>query len=93
LKRGTIKYTGMFPLKCFNCDKNDHFSNKCPYDKNSYSDEEVDSKKEKKYKKGNWKGDKRKVIKKNIYSREDNSSSDEDDESDSHLERVLFMDT
>jgi hypothetical protein len=34
-----------------------------------------------------------KVFNKNLYSREYNSSSNEDDESDSDLERVLFMDT
>jgi flagellar hook-basal body complex protein FliE len=37
--------------------------------------------------------DKRKVFKKNIYSREDSSSSDEDNKSDSDSNRVLFMDT
>jgi len=35
--------------------------------------------------------DKRKVFKKNIYSREYSSSFDEDDESDSESERLLFM--
>jgi hypothetical protein len=93
LKRGTGKYKGMLPLKCFNCGKIGHFANKCPYAKKSDSDEEEDPKKEKKYQKGNKKGDKRKVFKKNLYSREDSSSSDEDDESDSDSERVLFMAT
>jgi hypothetical protein len=93
LKRGTDKYKGMLPLKCFNCGKIGHFANKCPYAKKSDSDEEEDPKKEKKYQKGNKKGDKRKAFKKNLYSREDSSSSDEDDESDSDSERVLFMAT
>jgi hypothetical protein len=91
LKRGTDKYKGMLPLKCFNCGKIGHFSTKCPYAKNSDSDEEEDPKKENKYQKGNKKGDKRKVFKKNLYSREESSSSDEDDDSDSDSERVLFM--
>jgi hypothetical protein len=30
LKKGTDKYKGMLPLKCFNCGKIGHFSNKCP---------------------------------------------------------------
>jgi hypothetical protein len=40
LKRGTDKYKGMLPLKCFNFGKNGHFATKCPYARNSDSDEE-----------------------------------------------------
>jgi hypothetical protein len=90
LKKGTDKYKGNLPLKCFNCGKIGHFSSKFPYAKNSDSDEEF-SKKEKKYQNGNKKGNKRKVFKKSLYSREDSSSSDEDNDSDSDSERVLFM--
>jgi hypothetical protein len=64
LKKGTDKYKGMLPLKCFNCGKIGHFANKCPYDKKSDSDEEDDPKKENEYQKGNIKGDKRKFFKK-----------------------------
>jgi hypothetical protein len=75
----------------FNCGKIGHFSNNCTYAKNSDCDEEEDPKKEKKYKKGNRKHDKRKVFKKNIYLREDSSSYDEYDERDSYSKRVLFL--
>jgi hypothetical protein len=75
----------------FNCGKIGHFSNNCPYAKNLDSDEEEDPKKEKKYKKGNMKHNKRKAFKKNIYLREDNSSYDEDDERDSYSKKVLFL--
>jgi len=91
LKRGIDKYKVMLPLKCFNCKKIVHFANKCPYAKNLDSGEEEDPKKENKYQKGNMKGDKRKVFKKNLYSIEDISSFDEDDESDIDSQRVLFM--
>jgi hypothetical protein len=80
LNRGSRKYKGMLPLKCFNFGKIGHFANKCPYAKKSYSDEEKYPNKEKKYQKGKRKGDKRKFFKKYIYSREVSSSSDENDE-------------
>jgi hypothetical protein len=82
LKRGTNKYKGILPLKCFNCGKIGHFANKCPYAKKSDSNKEEDPKKENKYQKGNMKCDKRKVFKKNMYSREDSSTYDEYNESD-----------
>jgi hypothetical protein len=47
LKRGTEKYKGMLPLKCFNCGGIGNFYSKCPH-KNKESDEEEDSKKKKK---------------------------------------------
>jgi hypothetical protein len=93
LKRRTDKYKGIIPLKCFNFGKIGHFVNKCSYAKKSDSGEQEDPKKEKKYQKGNKKGDKRKAFKKNMCSREDGSSSDEDDEDDSDSERLLFMAT
>jgi hypothetical protein len=91
LKRGTDKYKGMLPLKCFNCDGIGHFSSKCPYAKNKGSDEEEDPKKKKKNQKGDKRRNKNKFFKKSFYSKEDNSSSDEDDDSDNDSERVLFM--
>ena len=88
LKRGTNKFKGKLPFKCFNCGKIGHFSFKCPYAKGSQSDQEEETpKKEKKHQKihkGNF------LKKKNIYSKEDSSSSDEDD-SDSDSRKVLFM--
>jgi hypothetical protein len=90
LKRGYGKYKGNIPLICFNCGKIGHFSTKCLYSKNSESDEEESPKKENKYKKGNERGNKKKVFKKILYSREYSFSSNEDDDSDSDSERVLF---
>ena len=40
LKRGTGKYKGKLSLKCFSCVKIGHFASKCPYAKNSDSDED-----------------------------------------------------
>ena len=34
IPRGTRRYKGKTPLKCFNCGKIGHFSTKCPVEKN-----------------------------------------------------------
>jgi hypothetical protein len=88
LKRGTNKYKGMLPLKCFNCDGVVHFANKCPYKKNK-GNEEDDSKKKKQIQKG--RRNKNNFFKKILCTKEDSSSSDEDEVSDNDTERVLFM--
>jgi hypothetical protein len=51
LKRGTRKYKGMIPFKCFNCGGIGKFSSKFPH-KNKESDEEEDPKRKKKNQKG-----------------------------------------
>jgi hypothetical protein len=80
------RYRGKIPLICFNFDDIDHFANKCPY-KKKINDEG--------YSKGKqtYKGKRttKKVFKKRLCTKEDISSSDEDEVSDSEIERVLFM--
>jgi hypothetical protein len=49
LKKGTGKYKGKLPLKCFNCGKIGHFASKCPYARGSDSDEEEEVPKKEKY--------------------------------------------
>jgi hypothetical protein len=80
LKKGTGKYKGMLPLKCFNCDGVGHFSNKCPYKKNK-GNEEDDSKTKNKIQMG--RRNNFFFLKKSLYTKEDSSSSDEDEVSDS----------
>jgi hypothetical protein len=68
------RYRGKFPLICFNCDGIGHFSNKCSH-KKKINDEG--------YSKGKhtYKGKRttKKVFKKILYTKEDISSSDEDE--------------
>ena len=40
LKKGTGKYKGKLPLKCFNCGRIGHIANKCSYPKQEESDHE-----------------------------------------------------
>jgi hypothetical protein len=87
LNKGTNgRYRGKLPLICFNCDGIGHFANKCPH-KKKRNDEG--------YSKGKhtYKGKRttKKVFKKILYTKEDISSSDEDEVSDNETGRVLFM--
>jgi hypothetical protein len=80
------RYRGKFPLICFNCDGIDHFDNKCPHKKKrnyeGYSN-----------RKQTYKGKRttKKVFKKILCTKEDISSSNKDEVSDSETERVIFM--
>jgi hypothetical protein len=82
------RYICKLPLICFNCDGIGHFANKCPHNK---------KRKDEGYSKGKhtYKGKRttNKVFKKILCTKEDNSSSYEDEVSDSETGRVLFMAT
>jgi hypothetical protein len=87
LNKGTNgRYRGKIPLICFNCDGIGHFDNKCPHNKKR-NDEG--------YSKGRqtYKGKRtiKKVLQKNFCTKEDISSLDEGEVSDSETGRVLFM--
>jgi hypothetical protein len=87
LNKGTnSRYRGKLPLICFNCDGIGHFANKCPHKKKR--NDEGYSKGRQTYK---GKRTTKKVFKKNFCTKEDISSSDEDEVSDSETGRVLFM--
>ena len=78
LEKGTGKYKGKLPLKCFNCGRYGHFASKFTYPKQDDSDERETSK----FKKGKT-GNKKKSYekKKIVYTMEDsedaNTSEDE----------------
>jgi hypothetical protein len=70
LKKGSGKYQGKLPLKCFNCGKIGHFANKCPHKKKDQNYEG-----EEKYK------SKRFDRKKSLCVNNDDSSEDTDSDS------------
>jgi hypothetical protein len=74
-------------LICFNCDGIRYFANKFPHKKNKIN-EEYDSNRKETCK---GKRTKNKVFKKFFCTKQDNSSSEEDEVSESEIERVLFM--
>jgi hypothetical protein len=87
LNKGTNdRYRGKLPLIFFNCDGIGHFANKCPYKKKR--NDEGYSKGKQTYK---GKRTTKKVFKKILCTKEDISSSDGNEASDTETERVLFM--
>jgi hypothetical protein len=87
LNKGTDgRYRGKLPFICFNCDGIGHFSNKFPHKKKR--NDEGYSKGKHTYK---GKITTKKFFKKSLCTKEDISSSDEDEVSDSETRRVLFM--
>jgi hypothetical protein len=87
LNKGTNgRYRGKLLLICFNCDGIGHFSNKCPHKKKR--NDEGYSKGRQTYK---GKRTTKKVFKENFCTKEDISSSDEDEVSDNETWRVIFM--
>jgi hypothetical protein len=87
LNKGTNgRYRGKLPLICFNCDGIGNFANKCPHKKKR--NDEGYSKGRQTYK---GKITTKNVFKKNFCTKEDISSSNEDEVSDSETGRVLFM--
>ena len=90
LKRGTGKYKGKLPLKCFGCGRIRHFSSKCPYNKHSDNEEES-SRKPKEFKSRHKKSFNRKAYKKKILFIKDDSDISEFDKSDDSSNINLFM--
>jgi hypothetical protein len=87
LNKGTNgRYRGKLPLIFFNCDGIGHFANKCPHKKKR--NYEGYSKGRQTYK---GKITTKKVFKKSFCTKEDISSSDDYEVSDSETGRVLFM--
>jgi hypothetical protein len=76
LKRGSRKHKGKIPFICFNCGKVGHFAAKFPYNNKNNEEDSI----LKRYRKGKTEK-KRKFSrqKKNLYTNEDNNSSNDSD--------------
>jgi hypothetical protein len=70
LKKGSGKYQGKLPFKCFNCGKIGHFASKCPHQKKAHNFDDEKKYKYKKYDK-----------KKSLVVNNDNSSEETDSDS------------
>jgi hypothetical protein len=70
LKKGSGKYQGKLPFKCFNCGKIGHFASKCPHQKKAQNFDDEKKYKYKKYDK-----------KKSLVVNNDNSSEETDSDS------------
>jgi hypothetical protein len=87
LNKGTNdSYISKIPLICFNCDGIGHSPNKCSH-KKKRNDKGYSNRKQ------TYKGKRttKKVFKKSLCTKDDISSSYEDEVSDSETERVIFM--
>jgi hypothetical protein len=80
LKKGSGKYQGKLPFKCFNYGKIGHFASKCPHHK---KDQNSDDEKKYKFKKYNKK--------KSLCANNDNSSEDIDSDSSCEDKANYFM--
>jgi hypothetical protein len=82
LAKGSKKYKGKLPFKCFNCGKIVHFASKCPQKRENQTYDDEEKHKHKKVYKENY------FMKKSLYVNNDDDPSD-DESNDSSIESKL----
>jgi hypothetical protein len=82
LKKGSGKYKGKLPFKCFNCGKIGHFANKCPHKRNDQTCDDEEKHKHKNFFKEN-------NFKKKILCVNNDDDPSDDEYNDSSIEDKL----
>ena len=75
LERGSGKYKGKLPFKCFNFGRVGHYASKCPHKKTKNQTQETEKTISKNWQKGN------RYRRKSFYPQQDGSASESSDES------------
>ena len=75
MDKGTGKYKGKLPFKCFNCGRVGNYASKCPHKKTENQAQVIEKNKINKWQKG------KRVNRKSFYAQQDSSAFEKSDES------------